>query len=176
MKLAKAALLIFTILLPNLAWARPACTRCEESRKLESEFLALNYKKAADRAKGRALVVRALDQLERFHTTKRSATRPEEFRALVKLVAAALPYDLGTETAESIASLIADSKDLKTIYNDTLAAVTDSCRQQFLRTIVDERLCYADLEKRGAAEKRGDSCIRSPVFRYDKCVGLKSDD
>jgi hypothetical protein len=182
----KYAILILTMI-PNLALARkpaaapkaaaPAvCARCTDIQKLETQFLALKYENKKDRAAGRELLVRVLAQLERFYTFRRSASAKTEFRALVSLVAAALPYDEGSETAESIASLITDSRDLKAVYIQTADAVPDSCRQQLLRNLVEERACGLELEERGQGEQRSQSCIRNPVFRYDQCIGMKTDD
>jgi hypothetical protein len=180
--------ILFLLMIPNLALARkpaaaakaaapaPACARCTDIQKLETQFLALKYENAKDRAAGRELIVRVLAQLERFYTFRRAASAKVEFRALVSLVAAALPYDEGSESAESIANLITDSRDLKTVYNQTADTITDNCRQQLLRNLVEERACNIELETRGQSDQRPLSCVRSPVFRYDQCVGLKTDD
>src|SRR5688572_18228355 len=130
MKFANLTLVILLVL-PNLAFARkpaaekaPACTRCANISALEAKFLALKYENPKDRAAGRKLIVRVLAQLERFHINKRGAAAPVEFRALVGLVSAALPYDEGTESAESIASLIHESRALNTIFRQAASGVT----------------------------------------------------
>lgn len=180
----KTAILILTILSISMtAYAterKPAntkrtatCSRCPDIQKLETEFLALKYEEKKDRAAGRLLMVRVLAQLERFHTHKRSAASKEEFRALINLIAAALPFDEGTESAESIASLISESRELKSIYAQALNAVSDSCRQQLLRAVTEERLCMIEVEERGQANQRPLACVGNPVFRYDVCIGMK---
>lgn len=153
-----------------------ACTRCNEIQKLEGEFLALKYEDREDRVKGRGLMVRVFAQLEKFHTNKRKEAAMEEFKALVRLVSAALPYDMETESAESLASLVFDSTTLKAAYNAELGAVKNSCRQQLMRVTVEERVCNIDLEMRGQTETRPQGCVHSPAFSYNDCVGLKSAD
>jgi Tfp pilus assembly protein PilE len=157
--------------------AKPAaCTRCKDIQSLEGEFLALKYEVREDRAKGRAMMVRVFALLEKFHTNKRKEAATDEFKALIRLVSAALPYDTETESAESLASLVYDSKALKSTYESELAAVKNNCRQQLMRVTVEERVCNIEIEMRGQTEQRSQSCVHSPAFSYNDCVGLKSAD
>ncbi len=158
----------------NAKAAKGSCARCPEVQKLEGDFTAYEYAKKEDRSAGRQKMVSVLAQLERFHTAKgRNPTRGEEFRALVKLTAAAGPYDQGSEAAESLASLIVDSAELKGIFNEVAGSVSDSCRQQLLRTTVDQRLCQIEFDDRSGTLSQAEACIRRPVFNYRECVGFK---
>lgn len=157
--------------------AKPAaCTRCKDIVSLEGEFLSLNYKVREDRAKGRAMMVRVFALLEKFHTNKRKEAATDEFKALIRLISAALPFDTETESAESLASLVFDSKALKSTYEAEVGKVADNCRQQLMRVTVEERVCNIEIEMRGQTEQRSQSCVHSPAFSYNDCVGLKSAD
>lgn len=161
----------------NLAWAGKAdCAPCTEIQKLEAEFLALKYEIPKDRANGRGLLPRVLNHFESFEKIARTTAGPEVFKALVRLSAAAAPYDEGSVLAENIAGFMYDNRRLKNVYEQTSSALTDSCRQQLIRTMVDERLCMIGVEERGQADQRPLACVKNPVFRYDHCVGLKSAD
>jgi Tfp pilus assembly protein PilE len=184
MKMAKLILFLLSFSIsaqatprkPSNAKVEPVCTRCPEIQKLEASFLALKYEERKDRSAGRKLMVRVMAQLERFHTLKKSTATAEEFNALINLVAAALPYDQGTESAESIASLISESRSLKATFDQALNGVNDSCRQQLLRAVMIERLCMISVEDRGQTNQRSLSCVSNPVFRYDECIGMKTVD
>lgn len=164
---------ILTLVLSLIsANADAQCKRCGEIHKIEKEFLALKYDNSEDRSLGRKKMERVLAQLERFHQNKKSPSRKAEFKALVNLVAAALPYDMETEGPASLVDLVSTSQELNTLFNESLAGLKDSCRQQFLKAVMEERLCYEDAEKNGIPEDQTDRCIRS--FDYGKCIGVKT--
>src|SRR5881227_579360 len=109
-------LILAGILTSSGAFAKKAeaCAKCGEMKQLENEFNALNYFNQADQESGSAKAVKAMEYAEAFaKNAKAKKSSPEEFQAIVTLIAAASPYDAETAGASILSAAIAGSNDLK---------------------------------------------------------------
>ncbi len=141
---------------------------------LKSEFMQLKYEKKSDRESGALKMDKVFGLLDQFAAKTQSAQSPAEFTDLVQLVAAALPFDMETESAGQIEYIIHDSKKMRTAYEKALVAITDNCRRQLLQAVVAERSCLVNLEESGKANSAApDKCVAKPVFNYEKCLAIK---
>ena len=160
--------LIYTVLIFALVPAFAQSDKIKASQKLEKEFSALKYESAKDRDKGAEMVPQVIKQLRGFIKSKpQSKAREEEFRALVTLVGAALPYDGEVETAGMIHVLIDSAKELRRVYDDSLKLVKDACNERLLRSTIEERQCEGS---RGDTEQAQKECMSK--FNYEACKGV----
>lgn len=142
----------------------------QEAVSLKNEFQKLRYDVPAERDRGAAGIERVFAALAKFGAKKANLKNREEFSDLVAMVGAALPFDVETESAGVIVDFIHDSKPLRSVYEATVAAMTDKCRQQLFRTAVAERECNL---KPGMKNAAPDACVTKPVFVYSTCIGMK---
>jgi hypothetical protein len=152
-----------------------------EIESLRNQYLGLKFENPADRKIGEEKLERVLDILAKFNakSKKEQNKNKAEFANLVTLAAAALPYDQETECAESIEMVVSESPALKKVYEETLTTIQDTCRRQFLQTVVTERACYREAAKLERKEKTIDAankCVVKPVFTYEGCLGIKIED
>ncbi len=88
---------ILILVLSCVSFAASAAEKKSDIQSLQSEFLALKYEIKADRKKGRVMMLNVLAQFQRFYPNRNKPNSLEQFRSLVGLVSASLPYDQGTE-------------------------------------------------------------------------------
>ena len=173
MKRFQLATLMLSLVFSSMTFAQ-----ANEVESLRNQYLALKFENANDRKTGEEKLQQVLDVLAKFNakSKKDQNKNKAEFANLVTLAAAALPYDQETECAESIEMVVSESPALKKVYDETLATIQDSCRRQFLQTVVAERQCYRDPAKFGPKGRGGDpaeKCVAKPVFTYEGCIGMK---
>ena len=166
----------FSSVSPAAQTKRPVCTKCQVMAKLEMKLLALDYFKESDSNTGYDDFNAAYDDMEKFKKEKRH--NPEEFEALVKLVAAAQLYDTESYLAASLSRLIESSAELKSIYEKTLSQI-EPCRRQELTILVNESTCDNNLRKKGLWEKPGheaaeEACVDKTKFSIESCLNSKA--
>lgn len=145
-----------------------------EIESLKKEFMQLKYENKADREAGAAKLEKVFDLLDKFSAKKKSTQSKEEFASLVQLVAAALPFDIETESAGQIEFIIRDSKNMRGAYDSSVAGIEDACRKRLLQSYVTERACLRTMEISGkAANSAPDACVPKPIFNYEDCIGFK---
>lgn len=171
-------LILCTLLVMISLKARPAetCDKCAAIESLETEFNKLDYSNYEDRHKG----AERLDDVFPYFSdlenkTKLDASEKTRFLALVKLSAAALPYDVETSLAAEIDSVIYRNPSLRADYQKVLNSIPDNCRRKFLADAVEEQGCVANLADAGKYEKAGKksqakSCTKKNGFSFDKCL------
>ena len=156
--------------------AADSCDKCAAIQALEAEFNKLDYSDAEDRHKG---AERLEDVFPYFsdleNKTKLTNSEKARFLALVKLTAAALPYDVETSLAAEIDSVMYRNPGLKADFQKALNNVADSCRRSFLAEAVEEQGCVANQMDAGKYEKAGvksraKSCTKGNGFDFDKCL------
>jgi hypothetical protein len=149
-----------------------SCAKCGEMKRLESEFNALNYFNSADQDIGSTKAVKVLAYVEAFRKDYRAKkTTPEEFQALVTLVAAENPYDVETAAAAELSGIIASSAELKDRFPSALNLVVEACRKQDLAAQVENYLCqFANEKPRKPGQEATNSCPHPNDFIIDNCL------
>jgi hypothetical protein len=178
----KRACFLLTFLLP-LVWAgakpqprlTPACANCPRILGLQKKFDAYRYANLDDRDKGAADVATVDGMIQDFVNNKApNSGKTEEFKALVKLIASALPYDEETSLADSLNDLIQDDT-LKKAYKTTLGEISDTCRREFLASAVAQHGCVEEHRDAGKYEnplhpESASSCANIETMDFDECV------
>ena len=177
MKTFAKTLLLSALLLPlaGRARAQGACAECKDMAALEAQFLKLNFKVQKDYRAGYNLTTRLYALAGKFRVSGRTAAnRLEQYAALVKLVAAGLPYDMESGSAEVLAATNEESADFKRVYQQALGAVAEKCRYVLLSSSVQEQTCTLSERKSGNYEKgpqpSPDPCV-ARVPDYPTCIG-----
>lgn len=160
--------MILSILIAGFTFTSGAVN--QEALTLKNEFQQLRYDVQAERERGADGIEKVFAVLAKFGAKKANLKNKEEFAELVAMVGAALPFDMETESAAVIVDFIQDSKSLRAVYESSVNAMTDKCRQQLFRNVVNERECIIKLGKKDAAP---DACVAKPVFVYSTCIGMK---
>jgi hypothetical protein len=168
----KARMLVSIFVLGAFCFSAGAIN--QEAANLKNEFQQLRYDVAAERERGADGMEKVFAVLAKFGAKKSNLKNKEEFSEIVAMVGAALPFDMETESAGVIVDFIHDSQNLRSVYDATVATMTDKCRQQLLRTVVNERECMIKLEKSGKRDAPADACVAKPVFLYTSCIGMKT--
>lgn len=145
----------------------------QELVSLKNEFQQLRYDVTAERDRGANEMEKVFAALAKFGAKKSNLKDKEEFSRIVALVGAALPFDVETESAGVIEDFIYDNKTLHSVYEATVEAMTDKCRKELFRSVINERACAIKLEKSGKRDVAPDACVAKPAFVYSVCIGMK---
>lgn len=166
---------IFSLLTFVLSPAYAAdCAKCADLKKLENEFMSLDYFKQADRDNGSEAALKAEDLLDGYVAAYKRKANPQEFNALLAMLAAAAPYDVESVLAGGIASLISDSPEHKKLYEAFLTTNVEACRKKNLTEYVDSFVCTYSYEKsrKKGQPKENVACIKA--FNFGDCLkGIK---
>jgi hypothetical protein len=158
------------------ARAADSCDKCAAIETLEAEFNKLDYSDMDDRHKGAERLDDVFPYFSDLENKKKlTASEKARFLALVKLSAAALPYDVETSLAAEIDSVMYKNPALKADFQKALNNVADTCRRKLLADAVEEQGCVANQMAAGKYEKAGvksraKSCTKENGFDFDKCL------
>lgn len=144
------------------------CKTCDLMKKQEQWFNKKHYlvpQQRIEAEKSTGSVLAASQRLNEESRGKRGKYFYQEFESLVGLVAAALPFDMETQGAADIAKILMN-KDARAegIYIRALDQVRDACRKEYLRTMVEDRICNKKFDESKAPEEQ----------RFTKCPVIKT--
>lgn len=165
--------LIVLVLAASPLWAHAACADCGKITALQKKFDSYNYANRDDRDKGAQDIETVDSYIQDFVNNKAQAqNKTEEFKALVKLIASALPYDDETSLADSLSDLIEDPT-LKKTFTAALTEIPDTCHRDFLASAVAQHSCVSDQREAGTYEKGAKNRSASACTQmtdFDQCL------
>lgn len=166
-------LLLFSLTMMHASVSAKACPRCDEINQLRAEAQSIsNVDKDEDRQKASALIEKTKKLLGTHKLESSNQEDIEEFKRLVILVSDLLPLDPMTSVAEVLYSEMtsAEGKGRQNEYKKALSLIANSCKKEFLSSVISEYHCTHNLKDNETPDK----CVKKPVFKYEDCVKRKS--
>ena len=118
-----------------------ACSICDQMDALTAEFAKFDPSNSRDFDVASEKSGEALDFSPKVDAISVNDKKFEPaMRSFIRLMAAQLPYDMGTEGAELVVTYM-ETKGIKALYETTLAGLSDSCQREFMAYYVELRVC-----------------------------------